>query len=399
MTEKADSTSLVDYYRRNSFNPVPISVEDHEVWNEHFTKRRNLYERHLGIPLSFLSDRSIVEFGPNSGENALVLAMSGGNLTLVEPNEQVLPRLRDLFGRFGLTERIKEIRQKGVDTFEATTQYDLAVAEGFLYTLPNRDAMLGKIADLLNPGGIGIISFNDRYGGLIEFTKKMVLRRACELASIETNGDSSLDMARDLFGDDFARLGASRPFEAWWKDTLVNPFVSSQFLWSYDEILQTIEKHECVLYSTSPVWTSFKNYKWYKDTTSFNEIHKEFMLDWRRAFPYFLTGIAPAGREVPPASDEVVESVKKLVDLMSAYSVSSVNDEIRLENIRYPEEMRSYLAGVGDQDIEQFNDDMQGIFQIAQGTSFQDLVRAYRNSSILGGLWGTAYHYVTFIKR
>jgi len=179
----------------------------------------------------------------------------------------------------------------------------------------------------------------------------------------------------------------------------VNPFVSSQFLWSYDEILETIEKHECVLYSTSPVWTSFKNYKWYKDTSSFNDIHREFMLDWRRALPYFLTGIAPTGREVPPASDEVIESVRKLVDLMSAYSVSPVNDEIRLEDIRYPEQMRYYLANVGDRGIEQFNDDMQGLFQTVQGTSLPDLVRVYRNSGILGGLWGTAYHYVTFMKR
>ena len=78
--------SLLEYYRKNVFNPVPISVEDHKIWNAHVAKRRNLYERHLGIPLPLLRDRSVIEFGCNSGENSLVLAMHGANLTLVEPN-------------------------------------------------------------------------------------------------------------------------------------------------------------------------------------------------------------------------------------------------------------------------------------------------------------------------
>lgn len=64
--------SLLEYYRKNTFNPVPISVEDHEIWNDHVAKRRNLYERHLGIPLALLRDLAVIEFGCNSGENSLV---------------------------------------------------------------------------------------------------------------------------------------------------------------------------------------------------------------------------------------------------------------------------------------------------------------------------------------
>ena len=55
--------SLLEYYRKNTFNPVPISVEEHEIWNAHAAKRRNLYERHLGIPLPLLRDRAVIEFG------------------------------------------------------------------------------------------------------------------------------------------------------------------------------------------------------------------------------------------------------------------------------------------------------------------------------------------------
>ncbi len=102
----ASTISQLAYYQQNRFNPVPIALEDQSAWELHLAKRRNLYERHLGIPLSLLSGRSVLGFGCNSGENALVLASVGANLTLVEPNGQVLPRLKALFKKFALDKRI-----------------------------------------------------------------------------------------------------------------------------------------------------------------------------------------------------------------------------------------------------------------------------------------------------
>ena len=98
--------TLLNYYQNDNFNPVLIVVENESIWKNHFAKRCNLYERHLGVPLSLLRDSSVLEFGCNSGENALVLASVGANLTLVEPNRQVLLRLKMLFEKFNLEKRI-----------------------------------------------------------------------------------------------------------------------------------------------------------------------------------------------------------------------------------------------------------------------------------------------------
>ena len=175
------STELgsVVFYQEHHFNPVPIGVEDAPVWKDHFAKRRNLYERHLGIPLSLLRCRSVCEFGCNSGENALVLASVGADLTLVEPNEQVLSRLRTLFKGFGLENRVTALVEEDIGSFDPQRQYDLVIAEGFLFTLPNRDELLEKICGLLAPGGIGVISYIDRYGALLEMTKRFLLWRGC----------------------------------------------------------------------------------------------------------------------------------------------------------------------------------------------------------------------------
>src|SRR6266700_807032 len=132
------SSSVLAYYRENRFNPVLIPVEQEAVWVSHHMKRRNLYERHLRLPPSLLRDRRGLEFGPNSGENALVLALHGARLTLVEPNEQVIPRLYELFDRFGVRDQIESVRCSGISDFESREQFDLVIAEGFLYTLTDR---------------------------------------------------------------------------------------------------------------------------------------------------------------------------------------------------------------------------------------------------------------------
>ena len=128
------STSLLSYYQDNQIDPVPIPLKDNVAWQTHVSKRRNLYERHLGIPLSFLSGRSVLEFGCNSGENALVLAAAGANLTLMEPHIPAVERLQNLFSSFGLSERITELGHSSIEEFSSESKYDLVIAEGFVNT-------------------------------------------------------------------------------------------------------------------------------------------------------------------------------------------------------------------------------------------------------------------------
>ncbi len=111
--------SLVNYYKDFSFNPVHIPVEKKNEWEIHVAKRRNLYENHLKIPFSLLRDRAVIEFGCNSGENALVLGAMGAKLTLVEPNLQVTPRLEKLFDKFQLSNQIDELRKESIENFNA----------------------------------------------------------------------------------------------------------------------------------------------------------------------------------------------------------------------------------------------------------------------------------------
>jgi SAM-dependent methyltransferase len=388
--------SLLTYYQDNRFNPVPIALDTSRDWQAHFAKRRNLYERHLGIPLSLLQGRSVLEFGPNSGENALILASVGANLTLVEPNEQVLPGIRSLFSRFGLEERIISLLHAGIDAFESENLYDLVLAEGFLYTLPNRDELIKKIINLLVPGGLTVISFNDRYGILIELTRRMVLWRACQLAGLEDfHGQAALDLAEQLYGADFAKLNASRPFAAWWKDTLVNPLLTSPYLWSYWELIPLIESLNCDFHAGSPRWDSLEHFDWYKNVPTRQERHQRLLDNWGKVFPYILTGLRLPNIVLGPTAPETISAVANLIEQISVYT-TNLNASIKM--VSYPALLDEYLQQTNVSPLVSFNSEMKHLYYVAQSGHLGDLIAAYHSAKTVRNLWGTPYHYICFSK-
>jgi len=390
------SESVLKYYQDNHFNPVMISVDDKATWESHFAKRLNLYQRHLGIPLSLLRGRSVLEFGCNSGENALVLASVGANLTLVEPNQQVLPRLKALFKKFGFEKQIIKLLQKDIDSFSTDKSYDLVIAEGFLFSLPNRDQLIDKIAQLLTPRGLAVISFNDQYGCLLEQTKKMIFWRVCQLSGIEDiHSEASLELARRLYAEDFANLNASRNFSTWWKDVLVNPLFRFDTFWSYKELLPLIEKAGCEFYTSSPGWNSIENFRWYKDIPDINNRHKRLMEEWNSMFPFFITGMPTSPRHTEPVTSEVVESVSDLVKEISGYT-SNMSSSI--ESIEYPLLLDKYLMESKDPKVLNFNTEMKRLYDALTSAKLDELITIYHNSESLRKLWGAPFHYISFMK-
>ncbi|NQS90738.1 methyltransferase domain-containing protein [Patescibacteria group bacterium] len=314
--------------------------------------------------------RSVLEFGCNSGENALVLAHYGANLTLVEPNMQVIPRLKYLFKRFNLEKNIVELCNDKISDFESRHLYDLVLAEGFLFTLSNRDEMLKKICGLLKPEGFGIISFNDKYGNLLELTRYIILWKACALAKIGIN--DSLDVARQLYEKDFARINTSRSFEEWWKDGPLNP--SWTYSWSYEEILSLLNNAR--FYSSSPKWTSLEHFRWYKDVSNGNLLE-----EWKNYLPFFLTGCAIQKK----ASPEVTKAVS---DFTTGLTKNMIID--------IPLVLDKYLKACG---LRDFASEIKAIVKAMKTADTPDkLIATYHKAKHVRTLWGAPYSYLCFCK-
>lgn len=385
--------SLVAYYRNLNFNPVHIPVENPAVWKSHVEKRRELYERHLGLPLHYLRGAEVLEFGPNSGENALVLAAHGARLTLVEPNSQSIPRLLDLFERFGLKGQIEAIHCAGVEDFSSDRLFDLVLAEGFLYTLPNRTEVLQRIVSFIKQGCFGVVSYNDRLGGFLEYLRRVLLFRACELASVsDTQSDACLELARGLYGADFARLKASRTFEAWWRDTLVNPFCRSQHTWSLPELVDILYREGCEFYSSSPKWSTANMYRWYKDVPTSDEHRQLVTQDWRNSFPYFLTGLRPQSGW-PTVSAAVLEDVANLVTTVCDRELNAQSEHAP---VAYPQSLYDCFQASADGRLLQLNMEWPKLLAALAGRDLLKLQQSYVDAKQTRSLWGTAYHYLSY---
>jgi len=390
------SSSVLAYYRENRFNPVLIPVEQEAVWVAHYTKRRNLYERHLRLPPSLLRDRRVLEFGPNSGENALVLALHGARLTLVEPNEQVIPRLYELFDRFGVRDQLESVRCSGISAFESNEQFDLVIAEGFLYTLPDRDDLLRRLTRLVAPGMFGIVSSNDLHGGLIELLRRAVLYRVCRLSGVaDEHSPEGLALARQLYLSDFGRLNSSRTFEAWWKDTLVNPFYATECLWSFPTLFGIMDETECRVHGCSPDWLTVDHHDWYKNVSTRKAHAQRVERNWKENFAYVLTGQKPDRHRAPAADDAIVESAGHLSAELSDLGRSpGVHDRFP----QYPVSLDRFLNEHTDPVVRMANSDIKVLVAALAGNDPDALIRAYANSTTLRGLWGTAYHYLSFVR-
>lgn len=392
MSSKNDS--LVEYYKGHSFNPVLIRVENPDVWSSHFAKRRNLYDRHLGIPLGLMRGARILEFGPNSGENALLPALFGARLTLVEPNPQVLPRLRSLFEKFGLSDRLEAVECAGIGDYTPPNSdgFDVVMAEGFLYTLSNRVEMLRKIAQHVASGRFGVISYNDRIGGLLELLRRAYLHRACRLHGIDdVNGEESLALARVLFAEDFARLNSSRTLEAWWRDNLVNPFYAPEYLWSLPEVLDIVESEGCEFHGCSPVWTTIEHFNWYKNVQSTANRREQLLSEWRSRLGYFLTGLPPE----QVALDAKPAAVEAAADLAAALCECTRAGSTQAWPV-YPAELSGYLAASSDSRLRQFDDELSDLVAGLRSERLDLLTAAYHRATLTRTLWGTAYHYISF---
>lgn len=385
--------TMVEYYEAQEFNPVLIRVEDPVVWQEHVAKRRNLYERHLGLPLTLLQGRRVLEFGCNSGENALVLAGFGARLTFVEPNPQVAPRLRHLFRTFGREEAIEAFHQADIASFQTDDHFDVVVAEGFLSTLPDRNAMLRKIAGLVNPGGFGVISFNDRCGGLLEMLKRAILFRSYALAHVaDVQSDQALELARSYFEEDFLKLNASRTFETWWRDTMVAPVYSDAHLWSFPQIVPILEQQGAAVHATSPVWSTREHYTWYKNVPDPKQHSVQLLEDWKRNLFFFLTGLRPSSVD-RPVPEGVLEDAARLVR-----ALSSIGNNLSpaVPAAIEAKDLLRHLAADPQEQARNFAGQLERMLGALRSDSSSDLRSAYLASDLLRSLWGTAYHYLCF---
>lgn len=307
---------LFEYYERQNVLPTFGNFANRDDLDRYAEGRERLFNDRLLLPVRTFRDADLLEFGPDSGENAMVFGQWGANLTLVEPNSTAFGQIRNYFAQFDLKSRLHELVSADVASFRSERKFDVIDAEGFIYTLQPAQAWLRIFASLMRPGGYGIISYYERYGGLFELTLK-----AIHAAVKALNGTPATESAQLVFQAKWDSIPHTRSFASWVMDVMENPFVRIQYFLDAAELVRQSHKRGFAMYSAWPVYTDPLVIHWHKANipddvqVERNVRHLErSRLSFASGRKLYLVGDAEAVEKVSVLLDRLVADADALID-------------------------------------------------------------------------------------
>jgi SAM-dependent methyltransferase len=391
----AQSTPLAQYYDSVKLSPVEHDLTRADTLRTHLRKRQNLLDHYLKMPAQLWRGARVLEFGPGSGENAAVLAHYGARLTLVEPLDYLIQKLKANFQKLGLAAQIEALYQEALEHFECSQTFEFVVAEGFIHFLEDKAAAVRKLCSLVAPEGFLFVSVVHPSGTFIEFFKKALLDRMIRQTGARAP-DQRVTSARLLFYDDFSKTKHSRSFESWIGDTLLNPLYRMANFLDLAQVLDAAPA-DFQLYSAWPNCKSFDDLRWHKVILDVKQVRARTMDAYYARYPHFLHSIPASGSDYSPFSSERGRTLSRLIDLSLGALDRSLDSESGWDSdlapsLRKLEKAARPLPEVGP--LPQLLADCRDLVERTQHASGSaEFVNAYMASGLLKKNWGSPGHY------
>lgn len=397
---RSTGSRLSDYYRSIGLNPVGHDISRSAKLRLHERKRQNLLEHHLRLPLLAWRGARVLEFGPGSGENAVLLARLGARFTFVEPLRYLSDRLRERFAEFRVSHRIEAVHTGLLEDFRSRERFDVVFAEGFVHFLEDREAAVRKLLSFTADEGFVVLSDLDGPGNFIEFMKRCWLEQAS--AALGLDGDERrLELARRFFAPEFERINHSRPFESWAKDMVLNPLYTPRAFLGLPDVLAALPKG-AALYSSWPGYLDFDDLLWHKSLRDEASMRRMALEGYFARAPHFLhsTPRPRGGLELfsPGEGRRVVSALRacyaRLDRLLRRRRAEPREAMDALSALR-----GSFPRGARSGESLAVIDDAVALFKAARAARGEDaLARAWRSRGPLRRLWGTPGHYLVLHK-
>lgn len=307
---------LFNYYERQNVLPTFGNFKSPTELDAYASQRRELFADKLVLPPRLFGNAEVLEFGPDSGENALVFAGWGANMTLAEPNRHAHPKIEAYFAHFGLTERLRTLALADVEGFRSDRRFDIIDAEGFIYTVQPSEKWLGIFHRLLNPDGYAVVSYYERYGGFFELALK-----AIHAAGKALTGRAALETAKMLFEAKWNSIPHTRSFESWLMDVLENPFVRHRYFLDATALCTAAHEQGFDLHSAWPPYRDSLDIYWHKKVLSGDErLHRtarhldRSRLSFVGGRKLYLVGKADAVQAISASIEALVLDVDGMID-------------------------------------------------------------------------------------
>jgi SAM-dependent methyltransferase len=267
--------------------------------------------------------RSVVEFGPGSGYNAIYTgSLKPGRYVLVDANPVGLNETRELLQKqFGNTLSY-EMAPSLIEDFETDERFDISICEGTIPFQLFPEEFTRKVASFCKPGGVVIITCAAAASCIGEIARRLIASR---IVAKDATLPEKLALLRPVFAPHLAMMtNMSRSVDHWILDNIIHPFIGKTF--AIDAAIDALGD-EFEVYGQSPQF--IEDWRWYKDVwgaaTEFNA---------RAKASYFrnIANFLDYHIEVPPHSVELGERVSGLADslygLMQDYELRGIDGAI-----------------------------------------------------------------------
>jgi len=394
-------TKLFQYYGRQDVLPTFGNFKSPEELETYAAQRRELFADKLMLSPVLFRDAEMLEFGPDSGENAMVFAGWGARMTLAEPNRQAHVKIRAYFTRFGLAEQLRELALADVEGFHCDRRFDIIDAEGFIYTIQPYETWLRIFHQLLRPDGYAVVSYYERYGGFFELALK-----AIHAAGKVLTGLAPLETAKLLFEAKWNSIPHTRAFESWLMDVLENPFVRYRTFIDAGELCQTANGLGFDLHTAWPSYRDALDIYWHKKIhPPAEKLHRiaQHLRRSRLSFlggrKLYLVGRALAVETLCASIERLVRDVDWLIDDPFGDSLAQVISG--LTSLRDTLRTTDILADDGA-DIEAFTatlDSFLRIFSAVERRDVTSVAALTQSDAAFIKTWGQPAHFLVLRKR
>lgn len=247
------------YYEAKGLSPTFGNLRTAEDLDRHAAMRERIFIEKLNLPPRIFAGARVLEFGPDTGENALVFARWGATVDLVEPNRKSWPQIEAYFRHFGLGDRLGTLDDAAIQQYRPKRTYDVVVAEGFIQTVKPTSDWIETVSLAVAPGGLLVLFFYERTSFLVELFHRAVHRRFGQLV-----GGATVDSARRLFEAKWNAIPHVRRFESWVMDVLDNPYSSTRFTLDAGALVAELAEAGFGFYQSWPRYRDELRMGWHK---------------------------------------------------------------------------------------------------------------------------------------
>lgn len=208
----------LEYYTEHGIAPVRYDLSSIDA---HLERRESLYNM-LGMPPLAFRGADILEVAAGTGQNSLYLASRmPSSLMLLEPNTPGIALIQKTYAEFARPHVAPTILNMKLEEYESDERFDVILCENWLGTSAHEIALLKKLAGLVAPLGVLIITVVSPIGFVPNLLRRFFVPY---LAPVGLGFGARTKLLEEAYGPHLKTLPAmTRSATDWVHDNMLNP--------------------------------------------------------------------------------------------------------------------------------------------------------------------------------